>query len=124
MHSNDVFVKAYENLRAGVLLLEGATGRVMEANPAFLRICGRGRNEVVGRGFWAPPLIDDAEAGAEVFEHLRAGGRVEGAELPLQTGDGSCLLLEVSGGGLADGVVQLEVQDATEIGRASCRGRV
>src|ERR1035438_9632035 len=47
------------------------------------------------------------------FENLRAGGRVESAELPLETGDGGRLLLEVSGGELADGVVQLEVQDAT-----------
>src|ERR1022692_2343158 len=121
MISNDIFVRAFENLRAGVLLLERATGRVMEANPAFLRMCGRPRSGVVGRSFWAPPLIDDAEAGAEVFEHLRAGGRVEGAELPLETGDGGRLLLEVSGGELADGVVQLEVQDAPA--RASARKR-
>jgi len=113
MNSNDIFVKAFANFEAGVLLLEKATGRVMEANPAFLRICGRPRNELVGRNFWAPPLIDDAEAGAEVFEHLRAGGRVAGAELPLETAAGSRLLLEVTGGELADGVIQLEVQDAT-----------
>jgi len=113
MNSCGIFARSFENLRAGVLLLERATGRVMEANPAFLRLCGRARSDVVGREFWAPPLIDDVEAGAEVFEHLRAGGRVEGVELPIMTGDGSCLLLEVTGGELADGVVQLEVQDAT-----------
>jgi signal transduction histidine kinase len=113
MNHNDMFVSAFENLRTGVLLLEKSAGRVTEANPAFLRMCARPRGAVVGRNFWEPPLIDDAEAGAEVFERLRAGGRVEGAALPLRTGDGSCLLLEVSGGELAGGVVQLEVQDAT-----------
>ena len=100
-------------MRTAVLLLEKSTGRVMEANAAFLRMCGRPRSGVLGHSFWAPPLIDEAEAGAGIFQHLRAGGRVEGAELPLETGDGSRLLLEVSGGDLADGVVQLEVQDAT-----------
>src|ERR1039458_8083577 len=113
MISNNVFVRAFKGSWAAALLLEKDTERVMEANPAFLRMCGGPRSGVVGRSFWAPPLIDDAEAGAEVFEHLRAGGRVEGAELPLKTGDGGRLLLEVSGGELADGVVQLEVQDAT-----------
>jgi two-component system, cell cycle sensor histidine kinase and response regulator CckA len=113
MNSSDLFAKAFDNLRTGVLLLEKATGRVMEANPAFLRLCGRARGEVVGRILWAPPFIDDAEAGAEVFEHLRAGGQVDAAELPLKTGDGSCLLLEVSGRELTGGVVQLEVQDVT-----------
>ena len=77
MISNGIFAAAFENLRNGVLLLEKSTGRVTEANPAFLRICGRPRSAVVGRIFWAPPLIDDAQAGAEVLEHLRAGGRVE-----------------------------------------------
>ena len=113
MNHNDVFARAFENLGTGVLLLEKSTGRVMEANPAFLRICGHPRGAVVGRSFWAPPLIDDAQAGAEVFAHLLAGGRIEGVELPLQTGDGSCLLLEVSGSDLAGGVVLLEVRDAT-----------
>jgi PAS domain S-box-containing protein len=113
MYSSDIFAMAFENLRTGVLLLERATGRVMEANPAFLRLCGRSRGEVVGRTFWAPPLIGDAQAGAEVFEHLRAGGLVEGAALPLETRDGSRLLLEVSGREPTAGVVQLEVQDAT-----------
>jgi two-component system cell cycle sensor histidine kinase/response regulator CckA len=113
MNSSDIFAKAFENLRTGTLLLERATGRVMEANPAFLHLCGRPRSFVVGRSFWAPPLIDDAEAGAELFQHLRAGERVEGAEFPLQTAEGTCLLLEVSGGEVAGGMIQLEVRDAT-----------
>jgi two-component system cell cycle sensor histidine kinase/response regulator CckA len=114
MYSSDIFASAFENLRTGVLLLEKSAGLVMEANPAFLRMCGRPPSEVVGRNFWAPPLIDDAEAGAEVFAHLRAGGRVEEAELPLRTSDGSRLLLEVSGGQIASGAIQLEVRDATK----------
>jgi len=113
MHASDIFAKAFENLRIGVLLLEKATGQILEANPAFLRLCGRGRAEVVGRIFWRPPFIDDAAAGAEVFEHLRAGGLVENAELPIKTGDGRRLLLEVSGTDLSGGVVQVEVRDVT-----------
>lgn len=112
MHSSDIFATAFENARTGLLLLDKATGRVLEANPAFLRMCGRARGEVAGRLFWQPPLIADAQAGAEVFEHLRAGGRVEGAELPLEASDGSCLLVDVTGKELTGGVVQLEVQDA------------
>jgi two-component system, cell cycle sensor histidine kinase and response regulator CckA len=113
MLQDDIFVQAFENLNTGVLLLERSTGRVLEANPAFLRMCGRPRAAVVSRNFWAPPLIGDAGAGAEVFEHLRAGGRVEAAELPLESGLGSCLLLEVTAGKLAGDVVQVEAQDIT-----------
>ena len=113
MQSSDIFAKAFENLSIGVLLLERATGRVIAANAAFLKMCGRPRGAVIGRNFWGPPLIDDAAAGAEILEHLRAGGSVPDTELPLSTADGSCLLLEVNGKQLAEGTVQLEVRDAT-----------
>jgi len=119
MHSSDVYAKVFQNARCGLLLLDRTTGRVTEVNAAFLRMAARGRGEVVGHNFWEPPLIADAEAGAEVSAHLRAGHMVEGAELPLQTGDGIWLLLEVSSSAPADGVVQLEVQDAT--GREQAR---
>ena len=119
MNSSDICAKALSNLRSGVLLLERATGRVTEANPAFLRMCGRSLADVLNLPFWAPPLIDDAGAGAEIFAHLRAGGRVESAELPLQTAHASLLLLELSGCSLDAGTVLLEVSDATA--RATAR---
>ena len=122
--ASDIFLKAFENLRVGVLLLEKNTGRVTEANPAFLRMCGRPRGQVIGRIFWTPPLIDDAEAGAEIFQHLRSGGRVEAAELPLETADGSCLLLEVTGGEAGPSLVQLELRDVTSRAGARVAERV
>jgi two-component system, cell cycle sensor histidine kinase and response regulator CckA len=119
MYTSDVYARVFQNARCGLLLLDGTTGRVTEVNAAFLRMAARARGEVVGHNFWEPPLIAHAEAGAEVSAHLRAGHTVEGAELPLQTGDGRWLLLEVSGSAPADGVVQLEVLDAT--GREQAR---
>jgi two-component system cell cycle sensor histidine kinase/response regulator CckA len=113
MLSSDIFARAFETARAGLLLLEKNTGRVIESNAAFLQMCGRAREDVVGRVFWQTPLIGDAEAGAEIFEHLRAGHSVESAELPLETRDGARLLLAVCGHDLGGGVVQLEVEDAT-----------
>ena len=77
-----------------------------------------GRTEVVGRSFRAPPLAADVEAGAEIHGHLLAGGTVTDAELPLHTGHGRWLLLEVRGS-VAGGLIQLEVRDAT--GREQAR---
>jgi signal transduction histidine kinase len=113
MPSSDTFARAFETARAGLLLLAKTTGRVIESTAAFLRMCGRARAEVVGSVFWQPPLIADAEAGAEIFEHLRAGHSVESAELPLETRDAACILLDICGHDLGEGVIQLEVQDAT-----------
>jgi len=113
MPPGDIYARVFEDAQTGLLLLEKATGRILEANAAFLRMAGRGCAEMVGRNFWEPPLVADADAGTEIYGHLLASGAVAGAELPLQTGDGRWLLLEVSGNA-ATGLIQLEVRDATE----------
>src|ERR1017187_3690422 len=91
----DIYARVFENAQTGLLLLERDTGRILEVNAAFLRMAGRGCTEVVGRSFWAPPLVADVDA--EIH------GR---------------LLLEVSGSA-ASGLIQLEVRDAT--GREQAR---
>jgi PAS domain S-box-containing protein len=112
MPPGDIYARIFENAQTGLLLLERDTGRILEANAAFLQMAGRGCAEVVGRSFWEPPLVADVDAGAEIHGHLLAGGAVTGAELPLQAGDGRWLLLEVSGSA-ASGLIQLEVRDST-----------
>lgn len=113
MLSSDLYVKAFENARQGLLLIETPSGRILEANAAFLRMCRRGHPDVAGRNFWRPPMVADAEAGAEIFEQLRSGGSLSGAELPLLQPDGRCLIMDVNGKDLGGGVMQLEVQDAS-----------
>src|SRR5262249_1149472 len=76
-------------------------------------ICGRERNDVVGRVFWVPPMAADEAAGAELFEHVRTGGEVDDMELPLETGDGDCVLVDVKSRDLKSGGIQLEIADAT-----------
>src|ERR1035441_8273498 len=112
MPPGDIYARIFENAQTGLLLLERDTGRILEANAAFLQMAGRGCAEVVGRSFWEPPLVADVDAGTEIHGHLLAGGAVTGAELPLQAGDGRWLLLEVSGSA-ASGLIQLEVRDST-----------
>jgi len=53
--------------------------------PPFLRMTARDCTEVVGRSFWEPPLVADADAGAEIHRHLLAGGavmKVEPTDVP------------------------------------------
>jgi PAS domain S-box-containing protein len=118
MPPGDICARDFESAQTGRLLLERATGRILEVNAAFLRMAGRASTEVVGRSFWEPPLVADADAGAEIRAHLLTGGAVTGAELPLQARNGRWLLLEV-GGNAVSGGIQLEVRDAT--GREQAR---
>lgn len=123
MPPGDIYARVFENAQTGLLLLERATGRILEANAAFLRMAGRDCTDVAGRSFWEPPLVADADAGAEIQRHLLADGVVMAAELPLQAGDGRWLLLEVSGNA-ANGMIQLEVRDATSREQARIADRL
>lgn len=112
MAQDDLYARMFANAPTALVLLDSATGRVVQINAAFSRIVGRACTDIIGRRFWEPPLVADAHAGARIQTHLLAGGVVSGAELPLQTGDGRWLLVEVSGSA-ARGFVQLEVHDTT-----------
>lgn len=112
MDSDDTYARVFQNAPSGLLLLEKDSGKVLAANVAFLELTQRTREAVVGHCFWRPPLIASGEAGAEVQEHLQAGGAVAGAELPFQRDDGHWLVLEVNGH-VTDGAVYMEVRDAT-----------
>ena len=109
---DDIYARIFEYASTGLLVLEKTTGRVLQANPAFLRMSGLACGEVVGRVFWEPPLIADAGAGREAHNRLLAGHPIEFLELPLKAGDGNWRLIEVSGHPTGD-VVLLEVQDST-----------
>jgi two-component system cell cycle sensor histidine kinase/response regulator CckA len=118
MPPGDIYARVFENALIGLLVLDKVTGRVLQANAAFLRMAGRCATQVMGCSFWEPPLVADRDAGAEMHKHLLAGGTVTGEELPLKAGDGRWLLLEVNGIA-TDGLIQLEVRDTT--GREQAR---
>ena len=124
MQRTDLLASTFETARAGLVLLDKNSGRILEANAAFLRMAGRPRDAVMNRDFWQPPLMADAEAGGEVFAHLRAGGALEDVELPLARGDGSLVLIDVSGSELAPGVIRLEILDASGRERARLAERM
>ncbi len=123
MLSAGSYQQAFDNARTGLLLLDRTTGRVLAVNAAFLRMAARARDELLGRSFWEPPLIADAEAGAEIHRHLLADGVVECAEVPLQTAGGHWLVIEVRGSP-SGSVVQVEVLDVTARERARLAGRL
>jgi len=108
----NIYAHAFETARAGLLLLNRETGCIGDVNSAFLRISGQTRDALLGLSFWKPPLIAEPHVGAELHAHLRAGGVAENAQLPLESGDGRYLLLEISGSSYGD-ITHLEVRDVT-----------
>ena len=125
MHSSDIYERAFRNARAGLFLADSTNGCVLHANAAFARMIGYESEEVLGCPFWKPPLMGQADLGAEVFQHIMAGGFIECVQWPLQARDGRWLVLEVSARPLGD-VIQFEVEDVTarEQARLSARNEL
>ncbi len=112
MSTSDLFAAAFDSAGAALLLVDRESGRVLDANRAFLEMCGRSRAQVVGQVLWQPPLVADPEAGAGVAGTLRAGGPLADVTLPFETADGRLVLLEIGGREQAGGAIALEARDA------------
>jgi PAS domain S-box-containing protein len=86
--SEKLFATAFQASPNMVTLTALEDGKYHDVNDAFLRICGRSREEVLGRtssdlGFW-----DDPSLRGKMVETLRRDGLVRGMEAKVRTGAG------------------------------------
>jgi len=69
-----------------VLIVDAATHRVVEANPAALMLIGEGPTQVIGKLFPDALLIDDQTAVQSISFAMRTQGRIENLKLHLDNG--------------------------------------
>ncbi|MDU0460772.1 MAG: PocR ligand-binding domain-containing protein [Geobacteraceae bacterium] len=86
--SEEKFFKAFIATPAILAISSCAGGRLIEVNEAFERVCGFGRDEIVGRtpvelGIWNYPAASD-----RVIETLRNGGVVRSVNIQFRTRTG------------------------------------
>jgi PAS domain S-box-containing protein len=86
--SEKLFATAFQASPNMVTLTALEDGKYLDVNDAFLRICGRRREEVLGRtssdlGFW-----DDPALRGKMVETLHRDGLVRGMEAKVRTGAG------------------------------------
>jgi diguanylate cyclase (GGDEF)-like protein/PAS domain S-box-containing protein len=115
--SRDKFDLILANMRDGLAVTDRA-GRITDANPAFLRLAGRGQDDVVGRSIRAF-LTDHPGSPARSLDSFETGFRVEtGAPTPILL---SSSPIEDAHGDLQGAVYVLH--DITERKRAEDRVR-
>ncbi|MBL9201398.1 MAG: PAS domain S-box protein [Opitutaceae bacterium] len=86
--SQSYFEKSFNSSPAAMVITRLADRRIAEANPAFVRICGYAREELLGRtaddlNFWADPAERD-----EFFLRLRRDGAIRDFESSLRLRSG------------------------------------
>lgn len=82
-------LEAFSGSESIIALLHAADGRFRDVNPAFERITGHGRDDVIGKTPLQVGLWKDAEFRASLWESLRAERRVTDAACLVTCADGT-----------------------------------
>lgn len=113
--------RLFESAEDGVIILDEATGRIIDANPYIIECLGYSFQELLGKQFWEIGFFRDATAAQQAFNELRSTGYVHYEDLPLKTRAGSSIAVEVVSKVYLEGdakVIQCNLRDITERKRA------
>jgi PAS domain S-box-containing protein len=113
--------RLFEAAKDGVLIIDAATGQIVDVNPFMTELTGYPKADFVGKQLWEIGAFEDAAAARSSFAELLAEDYVRYDDLPLTSIDGCNVAVEfVSNVYLVDGqrVVQCNVRDVTQRRRA------
>ncbi len=108
--------RLFESTRDGVLLVDAATRKVLDANPFMTELLGYTRDELRGKELVEIGLLKDRAASEAAFRELQAQGHIRYEDFPLQTKTGERRELEFIGNLYhEDGerIIQYNIRDIT-----------
>jgi len=121
LRSSEVrYRRLFETAQDAILILDGDSGKVTDANPFISRLLGYSRAEFLGKELWEIGLFRDIEASRLAYNELKRTGYIRYEHLPLHTKDGRKAEVEfVSNVYDVDGetVIQCNIRDITERSR-------
>jgi PAS domain S-box-containing protein len=117
MESELRFRRLFEAAKDGILILDGESGAIIDANPFLLDLLGRSHAELVGKYLWEIGLLGDEAASRDSFRELQTKGYVRYEDLPLRSKRGSQVEVEVVSNVYHVGgqmIIQCNIRDITE----------
>src|SRR5690349_4921852 len=108
--------RLFETAKDGILILDGDTGRITDANPFLQDMLGYSKAELLGKALWEIGPVKDIPASLEAMRHLQDHDYIRYEDLPLETKAGERKQVEfVSNVYLVDGwrVIQCNIRDIT-----------
>jgi PAS domain S-box-containing protein len=79
--------RLFETAKDGILILNAATGKIVDANPFLLDMLGFSLKEISGKELWEIGFFKDIAANKEAFLDLQNKGYIRYENLPLETKD-------------------------------------
>ena len=83
MNSETRYRRAFEAAMDGILILDAASGEVVDANPFLLNLLGYALPELVGMKLWDIGRFKDIAASESAFSELQAKDYIRYENLPL-----------------------------------------
>lgn len=108
--------RLFESAKDGILILDAATGKVVDVNPFLLQLLGYSYDEIHGRHLWEIGSFQDIAASKTAFKKLQDTEYIRYDNLPLKTRGGKSVEVEfVSNVYLVDHskVIQCNIRDIT-----------
>ncbi len=113
--------RLFEASRDGILILDGETGRIVDANPFMTALTGYSREDFVGEFLWEIGPFKDTGASKASFAQLQAQEFIRYDDLPLATRAGGTVDVEFVSNVYAVGdrnVIQCNIRDISVRKRA------
>ncbi len=80
--------RLFESSLDGILILEGDSGEIIDANPSIMYRLGYSREELQGKRLWELGFFEDVDKSKAAFEELKKKGYVRYEHLLLRAKDG------------------------------------
>jgi two-component system, cell cycle sensor histidine kinase and response regulator CckA len=109
--------RLFETAQDGILILDGDTGQVLDANPFMKDLLGYSQEEFLGKKLWEIGPFKGTDASKTAFTELQRTDRVRYGGMPLESKDGRRIEVEfVSNAYLVDQkrLIQCNIRDIAE----------
>jgi PAS domain S-box-containing protein len=114
--SEERYRRLFEAAQDGIVILDAASGEIVDANPYITEILGYSPKELLGRKLWDIGFLADALSSRAAFAELQRAKYIRYDDLPLRAKDGRTVEAEFVSNvypvGSAD-VIQCNIRDIT-----------
>ena len=116
--------RLFETAQDAILILNGDTGQIIDANPFIKDLLGYNIEELLGKNLWEIGELRDTLASKISYQQLYESGYVRYDHLPLVAKDGTRIAVEVVANAyLVDSqrIIQCNIRDITERNNAEAK---
>src|SRR5688500_8413502 len=109
--------RLFETAQDAILILEEATGKIIDANPFLMNLLEYSLDELSGKELWQIGVFSDKKESKAAMEELQEKGYIRYEDIPLETKSGKSVEVEFVSNSYMVGdrkVIQCNIRDITD----------